>query len=519
MIYDKKEALKEVRRTRPDYDYIAPELWADKSLAAAAVKAHVEAYKYISKELQMDNDIINAVLPKLGGYNQTLKFTDFPEALQNDKDFVRKALTADAKIYKQISDKFKGDKDLALLAVQSEGYCYYFVPSALKEDKEIALAAVNSVPDAYKYFPDKVKRDKDVACIVAGKLPKAELDKHAFPKYLYKDIDIAMQVLRNKHIQDPMSLLPSSLFSKQDNIIAFLQEGLNPNLFSRFIPREITSNKDFALEAIKINPEIYNHLDLTLRVDKEIAALTVEIDEDMIKYVPAGCLDDRKDLALKIVEKDGTMISQDALKSFQDDSEVAMTAILNDGHAYNYISKRLQKNEAIMLATISDNIACFVFTKNPELCNNKEFMLKAIEMNEETLRYASKALRDDRDFALSVQPHITGKSAPMQNPFGRFSADRDFVLEAVKANPESIKYAADSLKYDRDFIQQAIKVSPRVKLFCEPEMAKPSKEHFMEEMKKHEKPSRLEAAMSGAKKKLEERKAAQRLEERDDGAR
>ena len=107
----------------------------------------------------------------------------------------------------------------------------------------------------------------------------------------------------------------------------------------------------------------------------------------------------------------------------------------------------------------------------------------------------------------------------MNNPFGRFAADRDFVLEAVKTNPESIKYAADSLKYDRDFIQQAIKVSPRVKLYCDPEMAKPSKQQFMDQMKAYEKTSMLKEAMSGAKKQIEERKAAQRLEERDEGAR
>lgn len=519
MIYDKKEALKEVRRTKPDYEDIAKEFWSDKSFVETAIKAHIDAYKYASRELKLDEKIVDYVVQRLNGYNHDLKFTDFPAELQHDKIFVKKALAIDGKIYKNLSEDLKEDKEIALCALRSEGYNYYFVSKRLKDDKEIALAAVKAAPDAYKYLTDRMKKDREVALVVAKSLPKAELETYGFPKYLYKDIDIALSIMHNKHIKDPDALLPSTLFTKTENVIALLKAGLPSDKLGRVLPRDITSDRNFAVEAIKMSPEIYNYLDAELRLDKEIAILAVETDEQMVKYVPAGCLDDRKDLVLKLVEKDGMALGQEALKGFKDDSEVAMTAILSDGKAYAYLSERLQKNETIMLATISDNVTCFVFTKHPELCNDKEFMQKAIEINEEALRYASKSLRDDRDFALNIQQHITGKAAPLNNPFGRFAADKDFVLEAVKTNPESIKYAADSLKYDRDFIQKAIKVSPRVKLYCDPEMAKPSKEHFMEQMKKHEKPSFLKEAMSGAKKQIEERKAAAKLEEREDGAR
>ena len=96
-------------------------------------------------------------------------------------------------------------------------------------------------------------------------------------------------------------------------------------------------------------------------------------------------------------------------------------------------------------------------------------MKKAIAVNNNSLVYASKKLKNDKDFALDILPLLQSADNKVINPFGRFYADKDFVLRALKEKPEWIKFAADSLKYDRDFIATAIKVNPDVRLYCEQE--------------------------------------------------
>lgn len=67
--------------------------------------------------------------------------------------------------------------------------------------------------------------------------------------------------------------------------------------------------------------------------------------------------------------------------------------------------------------------------KNEKLAENKEFMLKAVKLSSNILKYASKELKDDKEI----------------------------VMEAVKKDSIAFVYASDRLKNDKDVVFEAIK--------------------------------------------------------------
>ncbi|MEE0930547.1 MAG: DUF4116 domain-containing protein [Acutalibacteraceae bacterium] len=472
MITDIKEALREVRRNKPCYENIADDLWYNIKFLEAAIKAHTEAYNHVPKEMKLNNAVVNAVISKMGEYNNTITIDDFPDELKKNKEIIKKILSVNGSLLRQIDDLYSDDREIVMCAVKSSGSAYQFISERLKSDKELAITALRNDYSAYKHMSDDMKVDIDVASIMAKNCTEHELKHYEFSKELFKNPDVVTALIENKKISAirKMKILPDSALTDKEYILSILKrKEIDCNLLFSIIPQSVLSDKNFAFQLININPVVYNYLPHNLRMNANIAALVIEKDIEMAKYIPAGAFDNHRDIVMKAVQEDGTVLKEEAFRSFNDDSEIAMNAVLSDGKAYSYISERLKNDENIMLATISENVACLVFTKNPELCNDKEFMKKAIAANKNSLVYASKKLKNDKDFALDILPLLQSVDNQVVNPLGRFYANKDFVLKAIKDKPEWIKFAADSLKYDGNFIATAIKVNPDVRLYCEQE--------------------------------------------------
>ena len=90
------------------------------------------------------------------------------------------------------------------------------------------------------------------------------------------------------------------------------------------------------------------------------------------------------------------------------------------------------------------------------LKEDKEFMLAAVQQNGWALKYASEELKEDREFILAaVQPH----GWALQFASEVLKDDREVVLAAVQQNGDALQYASKGLKGDKEVVLAVTKDS------------------------------------------------------------
>lgn len=518
---DRKEALKEVRRAHPAYSSIAEEFWSDRKFVEAAIKAHGEAYKHASQELRMESAIISMAIEKMKDYRCHLTFADFPDEVRDNVDWVRQAMKAESHAFSQASDAIKDNKDFAFEVIKESGWNYGALSDRLKNDKDIALVAARTTYIYGRHIPEALKNDKDIilAATAGGRL--SEEEAKALPEFVWSDKDLLIDMTANgttRHINRISPELFSDRQFLEEMLISSKDHWDASDLMNR-ASGEIKADKDFALFAVGQHSSAYSYLPYDLQVDRDVARATLENDIEYIqytKYVLESEID--KDLAMAIANKSTELFETNAMKNCRADEDVALVAVLKDEKAYNALPEHLQKNEGIALATLSHSGRSFssrpysveyVEKHAPELMENKEFMMEAVKINGLALNVYNKnnPLLQDREFMLSVQPYIIDNYSCQA-----FENDKEFILEAVKARPEAIQLATNSLRFDKEFINQAVANNEEVKKFCEPKMVRPDISYFKAKMepKKEEvkkEPQTLADVIAAAKKVVVERNA------------
>jgi voltage-gated potassium channel Kch len=114
----------------------------------------------------------------------------------------------------------------------------------------------------------------------------------------------------------------------------------------------------------------------------------------------------------------------DANEELQNDKEVVLAAIKNDGGAISYASDELKQ----------------------ELSNNREVVLSAVTSNGEALMDFDDAFRSDKEVVLAAVTHDESYSGDVFKSIDKkLQADREVILAAVKHASATIKYVSEEL--------------------------------------------------------------------------
>ncbi len=106
-------------------------------------------------------------------------------------------------------------------------------------------------------------------------------------------------------------------------------------------------------------------------------------------------------------------------------------------------------NQEALLKEIKDNPSSTASLG--DLNSDKDFILKAISINQMALNYADKSLKGDRDFLLKAMQQ-NPKSLLLMFADKKLKNDKDFALKAVKINPLAINLLDPKLKKDKEII-------------------------------------------------------------------
>ena len=158
-------------------------------------------------------------------------------------------------------------------------------------------------------------------------------------------------------------------------------------------------------------------------------------------------------LASAIAAVKGHGISLRRLKEFQNNSEVVMAAVNENGYALRFASKTLKGDRTIVIEAVKQNWRAILYATD-ELKNNNNFVLDCIDYSPNTLQYASSKLYDNADFMLSA---VNKNAHLLYYASNKIKSNPEIVTAAVKKDGYSLQYASSALKDDPEIVIHAIK--------------------------------------------------------------
>jgi hypothetical protein len=197
---------------------------------------------------------------------------------------------------------------------------------------------------------------------------------------------------------------------------------------------ELQDDRDVVLHCVRRCPAAIEHASARLRGDKEIilAAATGEYDE-ALKFASAELQDDW-DFVLHLVK------------------------VPWRGDAVKYASARLRGDKEIILAAIEEGFSMFALKyASSELQDDREFVLECVQLapnGSHAIYHASDRLRGDKEIILAAGRKCSSDTV-LNLASTELQDDRDVVLRCVELKPDAIKYASSRLRGDEEIILAA----------------------------------------------------------------
>ncbi len=113
------------------------------------------------------------------------------------------------------------------------------------------------------------------------------------------------------------------------------------------------------------------------------------------------------------------------------DSDIALAAVLEDGMALKFVSERLRGDKNIVMTAVLKRGSALQFA-NTIMLNDRDVVLAAVKSNGYALKYASEELRADKEIVLAA------------------------VSNSKSTSGVALSYASDNLKDDPDVVFAAL---------------------------------------------------------------
>lgn len=155
----------------------------------------------------------------------------------------------------------------------------------------------------------------------------------------------------------------------------------------------------------------------------------------------------------------GGMELEHASPELQDDEEVVLTAVQDTGEALQFASERLRGNKEIVLAAVKGEYgsAHVLQYATEDLKDDEEMMLAATAEIWRNFKFASDRLKKDKNFILQVVGQSKFSGSALQFVSEELKSDREFIMQVIKIDGLAICEASPEIQNDREFILKAVK--------------------------------------------------------------
>jgi uncharacterized lipoprotein YbaY len=149
------------------------------------------------------------------------------------------------------------------------------------------------------------------------------------------------------------------------------------------------------------------------------------------------------------LEQDGILLKK--LPDFQDNHDIVLAAVSNDGRALEFASSDIRDNHDIVSAAVRQNGKALQFA-SLDLRNNRDIVLAAVRQYGFALHNASATIQNNNGIVLVAVSQdgwaLKFASTNLQN-------DHEIVLAAVRQDGDALKYASTNLQNDPEILLAA----------------------------------------------------------------
>ena len=388
------------------------------------------------------------------------------------RDVVLVAVNDEGCALSYVNEQLQGDREIVLAAVKSDGFALQFASEALRADREVVLAAVTRgiVYDFHEYrqhdidfyFEEGYEDEEQLTA------PLSFAAAH-----LLGDRDCVMAAVSS----DPgtFKLVSAELQRDREVILAALK--MEPEILCTNHLSYLTSNREFALEAIAQNADVVEYFHETIRDDREVILKAVARNALVIAHASDALRAD-KNIALTILREENAMRNLrsvhfhvcKAFKTFSSalraDKEVVVEALKAchghfidpKTHVLDCVSREFKSDRDVVLAALmyckipyADGVLMWV---SDVLLSDLEIITAAVKLHPSTLRHAAASLRGDRRFILDViaQNRSSHCASVLEHCSVSLRDDREVVHACIKQYSPAMQFASERLRADKDTV-------------------------------------------------------------------
>lgn len=357
------------------------------------------------------------IIKLLRSRSQIIKFLN--KKLLENKEFILDLTKKEYLIINYLNDHFKNDFDIAYEALKS---FWNQKPNTPRTNLHVRFLGEKILRN--KYFNIKIMKDFDYKLFLKDTYTGnyLKLSKENIEDYL--NLIKKLNILWNENLEFNKKINEKDLLIKSSSCFKKI-----PILF--FTDEELRKDKMFVINRIKENHE--NFLFCLLKNDRNFVIEAINANINVYKYIN---------------------------QEFKDDKEIVLSTLNNVkkyNHEFDYIFKFLsyifRNNKKFVLEIINNfpNIYKFISKK---LKKDKEIIKKVVSINGLMIREIPNSCRNYKDIFLIAAKQARyswfSKFSPLKEASYKLKNDKNFIIEYLKIDPLAYEYIGDSLLNDED---------------------------------------------------------------------
>lgn len=277
--------------------------------------------------------------------------------LQDDKDYILYLLTLKQHldIYKFLSKRLKNDREIVVASIKNCGMNLEHIPQRYKNERGIVLQSIES-SNGYSliYAPKKFRDDYKV---VKKALSYNGLFLNVISERLLYDRELIELSLRTGgSYYDCLKYVPKPLLDDYEFMLKIFKNGIKRTVNVKRISPRLRKDKAFVLELIDTFEDDVplQFFDKSLRSDKEVVLKSVAKDGTSIRF--AMYID--RDVINRMIfsEKFSYNLTAEYIDDvYSDDYDIMNYLCSKSSYFYNYTSLRLRKDLDFLLSVVYKN--------------------------------------------------------------------------------------------------------------------------------------------------------------------
>lgn len=350
---------------RPNWSYLrdaSDQIKADPLLYSEWIRESqsLECLKYADHTVLENPEIQTLVKAQIEKELDMVKFA--PEALRDDYELMKKAVSSNGLNLEFASERLKRDVELVLDAITAHSEACHFVDITLFENESFVKRLIERVEritsQTFKNIPESIKRDR---------------------QYL---IEIAKKIAWGDDLEGYADL----------------------------------SDREFVSEVVGVNGSVIFYASEEIKDDEELARKAISGGASLVSV--SERLRNDTDFVCWAIERDRPAVLRSAGEKAQDTRRVVLAAVSRQGTALDWASERLQDDIEVVSIAVKEDPRALMYASE-RIRNEKEFVLSVCAIDIHAYLYAGNSLFSDREFAMFIAPKVVNSlvhfSAEIQN--------------------------------------------------------------------------------------------------------